>query len=892
MSLSSRPASSLRRPVPLQTLTGLGLILAALSNGAQAGWDCALDAKGEWFCQAGGAPGPADGSSVAGGLGEGEGQGPLLPELEEPPAEERVTRLVDDWVPLQNLSQEQRSRLSEQEDVVARACCGAYVDPLAGDKQGDPADSDINAHADNTSTDLANQTTTLTGNVQISQGYRYLQASRATLKRNPQQVELDGNVTYREPGLLLLGEKANLYMADNTAEMNNVEYLLHEEHVHGAADSLTRSETGVISMINATYTYCPVGTEQWLLKTSSLTLDPNDSQGRARNVSLRVKGVPVFYSPYWQFPLGKQRMSGFLVPSFGVGDDGLDIATPYYFNLAPNYDLTLTPRLITDRGLMLGSLFRHMSKQTEESVVLNMLPGDSRAESGEPDDRWFMKADHDGHGERWASNIDMAAVSDEDYFHDFSKSGLRVGGTSQLRKEAEFDYLPENWKLGVLAKNYKTLDDNLTDPHNVMPTLFADGTYALESGPVVKLHHAMTEFTHHDEGDRQDLDDDGIDDSLDSDFDRDLDLTYYDINERETMPIGGKRYNLDYSVELPLRTAGAFLTPKVGLRHVTQELDDTTVNTPDSNPSATVPVASLDSGLVFERDSQWFGQAYRQTLEPRAFYYYAGRTDQDDIYNFDSDSLTFSYSQLFRDYRLAGEDYIDDANQVSLGVSSRLLSPSTGREVLRMGIGQTYYLENREILLDRNVNNLDYERDRSESSLVGEVAARLGRFWDIRTEMLWDQDKAKRDRQTFGVRYRDDKRRLFNAGYQYLDREPTENDDGDLVDRTVDQTYVSAAYPLNDQWSLVGHWNQDLTNSRNLESVFGFEYGSCCWATRLVARQWVANRRFVDDIDEQDMRTGIFLQFELKSLGNVGDSVDDMLSESIFGYEDRGRPIN
>lgn len=943
--------SRTRLPAPRLTLTGLGLILATVAHPARANWDCSLDASGEWLCQAADSSGAdASGAGVAStpdassaedaaieaiATGAAAGSETATPSPDTATGEEqpstpeamaanamaptRITRLSDDWVPLEKLTEQQKQALTDSKRLEAEACCGMYVDPASSNEPLDPADAEIKANADATETDIANQVSMLKGNVQVRQGYRYLRADSATLKKDPQQVTLEGNVTLREPGLLLIGDKADVLVDENTAQLENVQYLMHEEHIHGSAQSLSRSETGVVSMIDADYSYCPVDDRQWALTAGSLTLDPNDSQGRARDVTLRVKDIPVFYTPYLQFPLGDQRMSGFLVPSFGVGEDGVDIETPYYFNLAPNYDLILAPRYIGDRGLMLGSKFRHMSEHTTTNTILNVLPNDSEVNSNEKDDRWYLNTQHVGADEHWESLVQAAAVSDDYYFHDFSSSGLRAGNTTQLRKQAQFAYLPDNWRIGVSAKDYQTLDDTLAEPHEVLPSLFADGNYALDSGPVVNLHHAMTQFGHRDEGEFQDLDGDGISDNLDAlqdvngngiddrvdPFLRADNVTsliesrapvFYDIENREMQPLTGRRYNLDYSVALPMRTAGTFVTPKVGVRHVTQQLDDTTIDTPDSNPSTTVGVASLDSGLIFERDTSLFGNSFRQTLEPRLFYYYAGQQDQKDIYNFDSNSLSFSYAQLFRDYRLAGEDYIDDANQISTGVSTRLLSPTTGRELLRAGIGQTYYLDKREVVLEEDPVTAAYEQDRSRSSLVMDVAARINREWDVRTETLWNDDTATRERQSLVLRYRDEEGFLFNTGYQYLDREATPNAEtpltGELQDRTVEQVYVSAVYPLNNQWSLIGHWNQDITNSRELETIAGFEYDSCCWSARLVARRWVINDLFIDNIDAQDTRQGIFLQVQFKSLGSFGDSLDSVLSDSIFGFEDRNKVLD
>jgi LPS-assembly protein len=899
-----------------QMLTGLGLILAVSASNTYAGWDCATSATGEWLCQAGSAdvshaaetvfipPSqpeaiaapqtatnstdaailPAVTADTAEASSAAVTPAPITPAAITPAAKSadaydlptKVASLSDDWVPQAQLSAQQQGE-SYAEKATVQACCGSYVDPTAGSDKSEPANAPVSAHADTTETDMVNEVTELRGNVQVSQGYRYLRADKAVLKKNPQQVSLEGNVVLREPNLLLLSDKADVLVDENTAELSDVQYLMHKEHIHGSAQSLTRSETGVVSMIDARYSYCPVGSEQWELRSGSLTLDPNDSQGRARNVTLRVKDIPVFYTPYLQFPLGDQRMTGFLVPSFGTGEDGVEISTPYYLNLAPNYDLLLTPSYIGDRGTMLGANFRHMSEQTRSALNTNVLPDDSKANADEESDRWYWNAKQDGAGERWSSLVDMTTVSDDYYFQDISRGGFRTNSATQLRREAGFNYLPDNWRTGVTVKNYQTLGYTDVQPHEIMPSLFADGTYALESGPVVNLHHAVTRFDYR---------------NVSADRLNKRPEVFYDVENAEKTLIAGDRYNLDYSVALPLRTAGAFLTPKVGVRHVTQQLDETTPNTPDASPSATVGVASLDSGLIFERDSQWFGKQYRQTLEPRMFYYYSDKQKQDDIYNFESDSLSFSYAQLFRDYRFAGEDYLDDANQVSTGVSSRLLSPTTGRELVRVGLGQTYYLSKRDIVLENDANVARYEQQRSHSSIVGDAAARINQYWDVRSETLWNDDTARRERQSLDLRYRDDERRLFNVGYQFLDRATTDNVVGNSVNRTIEQSYISAVYPLNNQWSLIGHWNHDMTNSRDLETIAGFQYDSCCWNARVVARRWVVNDELIDNIDAQETRNGIFFEIQLKTLGGFGDNLESRLSDSILGYDDIDRPLD
>lgn len=952
------------------TLTGLGLVLAAATSvSAQAsGWDCNLNERGEWLCQAGTGVTVDEGADVAAAPAQKSSEDAAIEAIaygrssdnnsgtgehsKDPNAPTHITRISDDWVPLNKLTSEQKKQLADAQKHEAAMCCGMYVDPTENGDKTNPEHAEIQAHADKTYTDINNQLTRLKGNVQVSQGYRYLRADTATLRKEPRQLALRGNVALREPGLLLTGSRADMQVDENTAQMEDVQYLMHKAHIHGKAQSLSRSNTGVVALTNASYSYCPIGSEQWALNAGSLTLDPNDSQGRAHDVTLRVKGVPIFYTPYLQFPIGNQRMSGFLVPSFGFGKNGLDLSTPYYFNLAPNYDLTLTPRFMSDRGLMLSANGRYMTEHTYGSALVSVLPGDQDAGRSIDSDRWFLNFKQNGSDKNWESMVDYSSVSDSQFFHDLGSSGIHGANTSQLRQQAQFDFLPDDhWRLGIMAKDFQTLndsrlfddvdyairyrkipawyrtvlqDDQLVDPHQVLPSLFADGNYAFDNGLVTNLHHSFTRFDHQHEGRTQNRI------YFDTDYTPLLTATGAPVidpftnrptylGEREF--IAGSRMNLDYSIALPLRSAGAFFTPKIGVRHVSQSLDETTFFTPDSNPSASAAYVSLDSGLIFERNTRLFGSDYTQTLEPRLFYYYSNPGKQDDMYNFDSNPLSLSYSQLFRDYRLAGEDYIDDDNQLSLGVSSRLLSPTTGRELLRLGIGQAFYLAKRDVVLEDNPERAQYERDRSRSALVFDAAARLSSKWDVRTETLWNEDTAKRERQSLALRYRDGEGMLFNTGYQYIDREnewqpaafdpytgailsaltpvydpttglmlPTQTPvigKGTDIDRTVQQFYVSGAYPLNNQWSLIGHWNRDATNNRNLETIAGVEYDSCCWTVRVVARQWVVNQHFVNDTSLQDTDNGIFLQVQFKSLGNVGDSVDNMLSDSIFGYEDR-----
>ncbi len=910
-----------------QTDLGLGLIFALFIGGSEAGWQCANDAQGQWLCQGDSvsqaatteAPAPTLAASPAvpasaapklktteqataanttapAAVAQTKTPEKPIPETAIPKTAPtthkentavntaskpftKTTNLRDDWVPLAKLNAKQ------SEPVEAQVCCGAYVDPIGDDEKQEPDSASVFAHADTTSTNLATQTTTLKGDVQMRQGYRYVRADTATLNKKTNTTELSGHVALREPNLLLLGEKADIQTEEDTMQIEKAQYLIHGAHINGDAGSLSRSDTGVISMTDGSYSYCPVGSEEWRLYGKRIKLDPNDSQGRMYNATLRVANVPVFYTPYMQFPIGKERMSGFLTPSFGHTDqNGADIDVPYYFNLAPNYDLIVAPRYIKERGNALGGQFRHLSAESSSSITTMALSNDRKAsKSGLDDDskRWYISGVQTGQGERWSSAADIAAVSDDYYFQDLGGSSFRIGNTYQIRKRAAADYLPgslveKHWRVGTEVKAYQTFTPYIAQPHDVWPSLFADGNYQTDDGIVLNLYNHVTEFKHRNAGSLQTA------------------PVSYNIDGTEKAILTGSRYRMDYSAALPMRNAGAFLTPKAGVRYVQQKLDtygrsrmgDT------SDPSTSSPTASIDSGLIFERDAYWFGNNYQQTLEPRLFFYYSKPSNnQEAIYNFDSDNLSFSYAQLFRDYRFAGDDYIDDANLVSMGVSSRVLSPSTGRELFRVGVGQSVYLDSSQIFLNNTTTPSTLNKNPDRSPLVGEAAARINSEWEAYGETLWDQDNKRTDMHSVSLRYRDTEQRLFNVGYQYLYRDPTPNATGQLTQRTVEQYNISGSVPLSNQWSVLALSNHDVTNGRNLESIAGVEYDNCCWSTRFVMRRWALNRGFVDNVKDQEEETGVFLQVQLKGLGDVGQGSNGALG-SIPGFENRNDPLD
>ena len=332
----------------------------------------------------------------------------------------------------------------------------------------------------------------------------------------------------------------------------------------------------------------------------------------------------------------------------------------------------------------------------------------------------------------------------------------------------------------------------------------------------------------------------------------------------------------------------------------------------NDSPSFTVPQASIDTGLIFEREGSLFSNNYLQTFEPRLFYFYSGYENQDELIqvttnnrsvDFDSSELTYSYNQLFRDTRFAGGDRIDDDNRLSVGLTSRFINPTTGAEYFNASLGQIFYFDDRAIELNRTAADAlaDSTNQRDNSEYAAQLAANFGNNWRWSIDIMWDSENSDRvTRGSSSLRYRSDNFSLFNLSYRYLRKDPTvdindSDHDGytnDLIERTIDQVDLSFSLPIAGNWSAVGRYNQDLTHQRELETLIGVEYNSCCYRTRIVARRWLDNN-LIDVIDTLDLEEdqGIFIEFQFKSLGGIGTKVQDILYDSIYGYEDRDKNL-
>ncbi len=698
----------------------------------------------------------------------------------------------------------------------------------------------------------------LSGNVEIRQGGRVIHTDQATLYTDSGDAELAGGVVIRDADVIARGESAVANVDRRDATLGDAEFVLLANEFRGRARTVHKTAEGDLEVRGSRFTRCAPGNDSWRVNAGRLDIPEDAVFGTARNARLSVAGVPVFYTPFIRFPVSDERVSGFLFPGIGYSnEDGLDLSLPYYWNLAPNYDATLTPRLISDRGVGLESEFRHLSRWQSTTLSGAFLNSDdlydgvferddfediNGSDAGfEPADRWLYGIEHRGRIGRFSTYVDYTAVSDRDYFRNLG-TDLAVSSEIQLERRGQITYRIPDLTVRLWAQRFQRLDEIAQEPYRREPELELDYRLPLP-GP---LRWSVTaEWTR---------------------FERDI------ARASGLDAVTGKRSHVQPQLRLPLRWMWGFFDAEAGFRYTDYDLDapdGLTLGTAfDESVTRSIGFGSVGGGLYFDRDLRLFGRGLTQSLEPRVYYLYQEFADQSQIPLFDSSVLDFGFSQLFRNNRFAGFDRIGDANQLSVGVTTRFADAATGREYLRASVGQIAYFENRRVTL-RGAPTAD-ERQ-SSSALAAEVSAALARRWRVSGAVVYDPHDDTVDQARFGLSYRSDRRHVFNIGYRKRVRD------------MIDQTDLSVYWPLSRRVGLIGRWNFDLESRRTIEGFGGLEYNDCCWQIRVLARRFLdspTGRNFANvDPDE-----GIFVQIVFKGLAGLGTKVESVLQRGIKGY--------
>lgn len=855
---------------PLYTAVyGYLLAMSGIAAGADEvhnQWSCHAGADGNWQCteaSLNGAPYSRPEARL--------GAAPLQQEDDEPRL--HLPRNLD-WVPEEALTEAER-------ELMRSSCCGAYIEPPRDyeDSALEPDEASMRVSA--TTTEARGNVATLEGDVQVSQGYRQVRSNNAVVNQDNRTVELSGNINFREPGLLLLGDHALLDVDSGNADVDNATFLLHRSGVRGTAGNLRKRDTNLIYVDNATYTTCEPGNNAWQLKAANIDIDTVRGTAVAKHVRLEVKDWPLLYIPWIRFPISDNRTSGLLYPVIQVGNEnGVDYAQPIYLNLAPNYDATLTPRYVQERGAMVEAEFRYLNHWSESTIAGGYLWDDDggnvsredtaagRRQPYQNEDRWVASVQHRGGiGYRWNTLIDYTDVSDSDYFRDLGTATLESNSRSHLNQQIATGYGTNNWNFRAQVQEFETLIKGGLEQYKQLPRLDANGQYRLPGDLIVNLNQHYVMFDHSE--------------------DKVIGSGTFLTRDNKNTTVTGSRLRADYALTWDKQWLWGFFKPSAKLKYASYDLDNPLFEQTDDSPDVLVPVTSLDTGLYFEKRSGWPG-GYIQTLEPRLFYLRSEYKDQSAIPNFDTSDLTFSYQQLFRDDRFSGGDRIGDTKQVTVGVTSRLINADTGVENLRFSLGQIYYQNERRVTLNPMLTD-DLTKDTSD--IAAELAATFWQHWRVQSDLLFNDHSGNINKGSAALRYNNRQGSVFNLVYRYTRRDDLlyqfvpQGPNFDTIRADIDQVDVSFVVPIAENWSLLGRYNQDLKTNQELETFAGLEYSSCCWRASLVARRWVDRDDALILARDLDHRTGLFLQIQFRGLAGTGTRVNSILTEGIYGYQ-------
>ena len=666
---------------------------------------------------------------------------------------------------------------------------------------------------------------TLTGDAEVTRAETRLKAEQIIYTGDGDEVRAQGEVRIDQPDMTMTADHGILWMKQDRGIFYNTQFRFYSRHARGSAETSQQLRPGVTQYDKTRYTTCADNSNAWQLRASKVTIYEDEGEGVARHARLSIKGVPVLYTPYLSFPIDDRRKSGFLVPSIGSSSQsGFEFTAPYYFNLAPNYDATLTPRYLQDRGAQLNTEFRYKRRNQDGLINYEVLPEDDI--TGETRSRFTFR-DKSRFGAHLSTRIDYDRVSDRDYLTDLGDS-LSLASATHLRRSARADYRARWWQAGVQLDDYQTIDRTIAPqdrPYERLPALNLQASspwrpLGIESGFTATAVR----------------------------FDQDARVT-------------ADRVDLQPDIRWPLRRNAFELTPRVGVRYTAYKLDRQTPGI-DEKQQRTTPIASLDGTLFFERPMQLGARRYTHTLEPRFHYLYVKGEDQTDIPLFDTSEPTFTYRELFAENRFNGADRMGDANQVALALSTRVLDADTGAQLFRASVGELFYLANRNVTLNNTA-----PQTRSRSSIAGEMELALSRAWRGKADMVWDPYDEKTERSNLRLQYRPGYRKLVNLSYRFLRQSQSQID-------------ASLLWPLTPSWHILGRWYYDLNASSELETMGGIEYSSCCWGIRLVAREYV--RPNSNNTDHS-----IMFQFVLKGLGRIGNDIESVLEDGILGYTER-----
>ncbi len=813
---------------PLRLLPLSVLVLLVIQQlPASAAWDCSQLADGRWDCPAGETPATVPvflAESVDGELAVDPTPhpGPMepLPTPEPVPAVQPPADVADTAAQTAPVA---AAGTGKPDRWALCPSISLETDMAISADSEEPGTIDLEADSAAASAD---RVITLSGDAVIRYGGRQLQASDIIYRQQAGEIEASGGIRFTGPDLLVTGDSALVQSEEERGTLHGIVYALPNQHARGRASLLSLEGAKRQRLEKATYTTCAPGNRDWLLSADEVEIDHDDGTVTARGAKIAFMRVPILYTPYISFPLDDRRKSGLLFPKIGTTDEtGIDVSIPWYWNIAPHRDLIITPRIMSDRGTMLGGKFRFLTPHSNGTLTAEYLPSDDKFGN---EDRRFVSLRHNANPRpRLETRIEASDVSDSFYFGDLGNDLVSSSQTS-LERTANAIWHGRGWNMGITVQDFQNLDTTLAPddrPYRQVPQI------VYEFSPTQRFMGLRTTAL--------------------------AELNYF--THSDTTLVKGTRFDVQPRLSLPLRRAAWYVEPAVSVRHTAYALSNVDPGLED-NPTRTTPVYSFDAGSFFERNGSWGDNPYIQTLEPRLFYLYVPERDQQNLPVFDTGNYDFNFWTLFRENRFNGPDRMGDANQLALALTTRFLDPASGRQLLGMSIGSLLYFRDRTVTLPGDTAALN-----SSSDIIGELSLSLTHHWTAHGEVLWNPHDSRTERNNYHLQYRLGPRQLINLGYRFRNG-------------IQEQTDVSFLWPISRAWHMVGRWYYDVADNETIEVLGGLGYERCCWGVQLLARNYVNN-------DGTARTTAVFLKLEFKGLGMLGTKLDDALERGILGYQ-------
>lgn len=706
-------------------------------------------------------------------------------------------------------------------------------------QQADPNDNSIRIFSQQVALQ-ENKHADFIGSVTILQRDTLLQAPRASYQAEQQRLIADGGIEYFNRDLYVSGGQFIADLNNNSARLTQAKYQFIEQAGRGEARSLSATATG-LRLEQALFTTCAASDNSWGLFAEEITIEADSGWGEARNAVFKIKDIPVIYLPYLTFPVNEQRKTGLLIPKLSSSQRvGVDLELPYYFNLAENYDLTLTPRLMTKRGLQAKSEFRYLTAQHQGLLQLEYLANDNE----KPQDFGGRYLSHLTHRtdftSRWRGFVDFTDVSDDAYLTELGSDYSNQSDT-QLIREANLSYFGSHLHSHIKVQGFEILG-NYNKAYQTLPQISL-----MSAQPQVIAEHIhwlwQGQYAHF----------------------RNDDVFYRSAN----------RLHVEPTLRIPFITPAVELTADTSFLYTYYQQSSAQELTDEQREiTRTIPKFRLHARVNFEREYDWFGESALQTFEPQLQYLYIPYRDQSQIGLYDTTRLQDDYYGLFRQNRFSGLDRINEANQLTVGWTTRFYD-NTDNELFRFSLGQIFFLKEPQFTTDIFTQDLIS----TESMLASEMIWHWYRRWVVTSALQYDLESQQLVKSNASIDYRGNENTLLQLNHRFSRA---------VSGVEIQQVGLFGAVPLQQDWQLVASYYRDVANHRMIDANFGVQYESCCWAVRFVARRQVrANlETAVTDINQfARLDSGFSLQFVFKGFGDkAGFGVADMLSNGIFSY--------